>query len=425
MRAMKDSGLPWIRQIPQIWTALRGKHVLSLLQRETDENEGVVTCFRNGEVTLRSNRREEGFTFADKEIGYQGIRKGDLVIHGMDGFAGAIGISDSNGKGSPVLCVCCSKNDNDTKYLMYYLRMLASQNVFIALATGIRERSCDLRWNKVAELAFPIPPIAEQRKIAGFLDNESEKVDRIIARQKAAIEKLKEYKQSFITEAVTKGLDPNVPMKDSGIEWISKYPTHWCISKIGRVASTCSGATPNRDKHDDYFDNADVKWVRTLDLNDWRVWETSEYITHQAISETNCSLMPTGTVMVAMYGGEGTIGKCGILMAEATTNQAVCSIICSSQVFPMYLLYTLLAIRKYWMKYAVGTRKDPNISQEIVSSGKICIPSFNEQMTITAYLEEKCQSVNEAISYKESLIDRLETYKKSLIYEAVTGKLEV
>ena len=102
---MKDSGLSWIGMIPSNWRCLRGKYALQYLQKQTKEDDGVITCFRDGEVTLRSNRREEGFTISEKEIGYQGIDIGDLVVHGMDGFAGAIGISDSRGKASPVLVV--------------------------------------------------------------------------------------------------------------------------------------------------------------------------------------------------------------------------------------------------------------------------------------------------------------------------------
>lgn len=156
MRKMKDSGIEWIGQIPEDWEVSKGKNILHLMKRPSDNNSGVVTCFRDGVVTLRSKRREEGFTFADKEIGYQGVCVGDLVIHGMDGFAGAIGIADSNGKGSPVLNVCTPQKKDNTIFFMYYLRMLANQDVFLALATGIRERSCDLRWNKIAELLFPV-----------------------------------------------------------------------------------------------------------------------------------------------------------------------------------------------------------------------------------------------------------------------------
>ena len=142
---MKDSGIQWIGMMPAHWDCIRGKYILKYIQKPVRDDDGVITCFRDGEVTLRSNRREDGFTMADKEIGYQGIDVGDLVVHGMDGFAGAIGISDSRGKASPVLNVLDTKQNK--RYIMYFLRSMAYSDVFLALATGIRVRSCDLRWN--------------------------------------------------------------------------------------------------------------------------------------------------------------------------------------------------------------------------------------------------------------------------------------
>lgn len=199
--SMKDSGLPWIGEIPEHWEKKRGKYILSYLQKPIQEDDEVITCFRDGEVTLRSNRREEGFTISEKEIGYQGIDINDLVIHGMDGFAGAIGISDSRGKASPVLVVLDSGENK--RYLMYYLRSLAYRDVFLALATGIRVRSCDLRWNKIANTAFIIPPIEEQQDIADYLDDKCAQIDSIIESKNNLIKQLQEYKKSIIFEYVT------------------------------------------------------------------------------------------------------------------------------------------------------------------------------------------------------------------------------
>lgn len=198
---MKDSGVVWIGKIPENWNVNRGKYVLLLLNRPVEEDDDVITCFRDGEVTLRKNRREDGFTFSEKEIGYQGIEPGDLVIHGMDGFAGAIGISDSRGKGSPVLIVCDSVYNK--QFLEYYLRNLAYRDIFVALSTGIRVRSCDLRWNKLAVLPFVLPPIDEQDRIVEYLSEKLSKVDNLISVKKTKIEKLNQYKKSLIYEYVT------------------------------------------------------------------------------------------------------------------------------------------------------------------------------------------------------------------------------
>lgn len=198
---MRDSGIQWIGKMPAHWGCIRGKYILKYLQKPVREDDGVITCFRDGEVTLRSNRREDGFTMADKEIGYQGVDVGDLVIHGMDGFAGAIGISDSRGKASPVLNVLAT--DQDKRYIMYFLRGMAYSDVFLALATGIRVRSCDLRWNKLSELFYPVPPLDEQQAIVDHIDGMIEKVNTIIADKKRQMEVLAEYKKSLIFEYVT------------------------------------------------------------------------------------------------------------------------------------------------------------------------------------------------------------------------------
>ncbi len=198
---MKDSEIQWIGRIPANWKCERGKYILKHIQRSIREDDGVITCFRDGEVTLRSNRREDGFTMADKEIGYQGINIGDLVVHGMDGFAGAIGISDSRGKASPVLNVLDTKQNK--KYIMYFLRSMAYNNVFLALATGIRVRSCDLRWNKLAELYYPIPPLTEQNTIVDYLDNKCAEIDSILETKKEQLAILDEYKKAIIYEYVT------------------------------------------------------------------------------------------------------------------------------------------------------------------------------------------------------------------------------
>lgn len=198
---MKDSGIPWVGQFPTHWTKKKGKYILRYMSKPVKQDDGVITCFRDGEVTLRSNRREDGFTMADKEIGYQGVDVGDLVVHGMDGFAGAIGISDSRGKASPVLNVLNTKQNK--KYIMYYLRSMAYGEVFTALSTGIRVRSCDLRWNKLAELLYPLPPIDEQNNIVNYIDEQIARTNEIIADKKLQIETLDGYKKSLIYEYVT------------------------------------------------------------------------------------------------------------------------------------------------------------------------------------------------------------------------------
>ncbi len=202
---MKDSGVEWIGQIPAHWEVRRGKFLFKKMSRPVRKEDDVVTCFRDGQVTLRTKRRTEGFTFALKEHGYQGVRVGDLVIHAMDAFAGAIGVSDSDGKSTPVYSVCTPVDETEIfpSYYAYYLRNLALTGFIESLAKGIRERSTDFRFNDFSELFFPLPPKSIQQSIVSYIDYELEKVDSGISHLLKQIEKLKEYKTTLINNAVT------------------------------------------------------------------------------------------------------------------------------------------------------------------------------------------------------------------------------
>lgn len=198
---MKDSGIAWVGDIPAHWNTDKGKYCLKYVQKPTRPDDDVITCFRDGEVTLRKNRREDGFTISLQEIGYQGIDVGDLIVHGMDGFAGSIGISDSRGKASPVLNVL--DTEHNKRYIMYYLRNMAYEGVFLALATGIRVRTCDTNWGKLRELPYLLPPKHEQDAIADYIDGKLRTADELINEKKNQLEVLDQYKKSLIYEYVT------------------------------------------------------------------------------------------------------------------------------------------------------------------------------------------------------------------------------
>lgn len=199
---MKKSNIDYLGDIPNHWSIRRLKYVLTPLSREVLESDEVVTCFRDGEVTLRKNKKEEGYTFSDTENGYQGVECGDLVIHGMDAFAGAIGISDSRGKCTPVVHVCDSKENK--RYYMYFLRALALKDVFMALSDGVRIRSSDFRnWAKLAKFFVLVPPTEEQLEIVEFLDKKCNEIDYLINQKQLLLKEIDEYKKSLIYECVT------------------------------------------------------------------------------------------------------------------------------------------------------------------------------------------------------------------------------
>ena len=200
---MKDSGVPWLGEVPEHWEIHRGKNLFRKMNRPVSDSDEVVTCFRDGTVTLRKKRRVSGFTESLKEIGYQGIRRGDLVIHAMDAFAGAIGVSDSDGKGTPVYSVCEPSLKTDSHYYAHLLREMARSQWIQALAKGIRERSTDFRFEAFGLQPLPLPPAEEQAATVQYLDGVDRKIQQFIRNRRRLIEVLNEQKQAIINQVVT------------------------------------------------------------------------------------------------------------------------------------------------------------------------------------------------------------------------------
>lgn len=202
---LKDSNIKWLGKVPATWGMYRAKYLFYKSQEKPTDTDDVVTAFRDGEVVLRSLRRTLGFTFADKEIGYQHVSKGDLVIHAMDGFAGAIGVSKSDGKMSPVCSICkpIDQTRVSTEYYAQLVRVMAKSDWLTAIAKGIRERSTDFRWGDFANMEFPLPPFDEQIGIVKAIADENNKVDTLRVKITSQIELLKERRASLISNVVT------------------------------------------------------------------------------------------------------------------------------------------------------------------------------------------------------------------------------
>ena len=378
----------------------------------------VVPCklyFRNGEVTLRANRREDGFTIATVEAGYQGIEPGDLVIHGMDGFAGAIGISDSRGKGTPALNVlACSENK---KYIMYLLRAMAYTEVFMALSTGIRVRTCDTSWKKLRSLDYLIPPEEEQQSIADFLDAKCAEIDTLTADIQTQIDTLEQYKRSVITETVTKGLDPDAEMKDSGIEWVGEIPAHWLVHPVYYYY----GERKNKNylgKEDNLLSLSYGRVVRkdinTSDgllpesFNTYNIVETGDIIIRPTDLQNDKRSLRTGLVKEHGIITSAYIDLCPIKQVDSRC---------------FYFLLHAYDVMKVFYNMGNGVRQGLNYSE--FSRLMVFEPPYDEQVAMADYLEAKVEEVDVVISDKKAQLATLDEYKKSLIFEYVTGKKEV
>ena len=412
MREMKDSGLPWAGDIPQYWNIAKGKHFMAVLERPVRDDDNVITCFRNGEVTLRSNRREDGFTVATVEAGYQGIEPGDLVVHGMDGFAGAIGISDSRGKGTPALNVLsCSENK---KYIMYLLRAMAYTEVFMALSTGIRVRTCDTNWKKLKSLDYLIPPADEQQCIADFLDAKCAEIDALVADIQSQIDTLEQYKRSVITETVTKGLNPNAEMKDSGIQWIGDMPAHWNVIRGKYILHYMQKPVREDDGVITCFRDGEVT-LRSNRREDGFTMSDKE-IGYQGID--------VGDLVV--HGMDGFAGSIGISDSRGKASP-VLNVLDTDQC-KRYIMYYLrsMAYSDVFLALATGIRvRSCDLRWNKLAELSYPVPPLDEQNAIVKHIDSVLSKADAVIADKKAQLATLDEYKKSLIFEYVTGKKEV
>ena len=235
------------------WTTGRLKFLFKKKTRPVQEADEVVTAFRDGVVTRRANRREDGFTFAEKEIGYQGIEPCDLAIHAMDGFAGAIGISDSRGKVSPVLSVLVpqSRAPAEPRFWAYYLRNLAVTGFIESLAKGIRERSTDFRWKDASNLLVNYPDLPIQKAITDFLDRETARIDQLIEKKQRMVEVLGERETNTTRRLLSEGLNPNAARTSSKAHYLPRVPEHWQVLQLRLLVRIWTGSRDTKDRVDD------------------------------------------------------------------------------------------------------------------------------------------------------------------------------
>lgn len=424
MREMKGSGIAWIGEIPDDWRIIRNKNAFTCskeLVGEKSELTQLLSLTTRG-IKKKDINNAEG-KLPESFDTYQFVKENDLVMCLFDLDCSAVfsGISPYNGMISPAYRVLSCKKCMEPKYADYWFQYISDGRKFNHYAKNIRYT---LSYEEFSALPLLLPERNEQRRIADYLDRKCGQIDAIIARQQAVIEKLKAYKLSVITEAVTKGLNPGVPMKGSGVEWIGEIPDHWQLTKIKWVADTCSGGTP--PSGDLSFYDGGINWVCSYDLHEYAIKCTQRTLSEEGAEIIAGKMQKPNSILIAMYGGSGTIGNSGILSCYARTNQAVCSVYFDEKLMnPKFALYQTIFMRKYWMYYAVGSRKDPNISQDTIRNMHYIIPPMQEQEAIVEWIESRINVVECIQRKKSNIIEKLADYKKSLIYEVVTGKKEV
>ena len=424
-----DSDIDWLGDIPSEWRVEKAKWLFLRAERPVSKDDAIVTCFRDGQVTLRSNRRTDGFTNATKEHGYQGIRKGDLVIHAMDAFAGAIGVSDSDGKSTPVYAACMPRIPNlvNPTFYAYYMRDLALSGFIVSLAKGIRERSTDFRFNDFAKLPLPLPSIEEQNKIVSFLDQKTAQIDEAIAIKEKQIALLKERKQIIIQKAVTQGLNPNAPMKDSGVDWVGQIPEHWEVKKIKFFCKFNGGGAPSKDNLK-FWENGNIPWVSPKDMKSDRINKTQDYITQLAVKNSATNYVSPNSLLIVVRSGI-LQRKIPVALNDVTVtlNQDMKALslhknVMSSEYLKYFIEGNNDSLLVEWTKEGATVE---SIEHEFIANGQIPIPPLEEQEKLVEYLNKLDESMLYTIENQIVQIEKLKEYKTTLINSAVTGKIKV
>lgn len=413
----KDSGISWLGEIPAHWEMHRGKWLFRKMERPVRPRDEVITCFRDGMVTLRKNRRVRGFTESIKEIGYQGIRKGDLIIHQMDAFAGAIGVSDSDGKGTPVYSVCQPKRDLDTYFYADVVREMSRSEYILSLAKGIRERSTDFRFDTFASQVLPVPPIEEQHQISDFLRNQTVQINKFIRSKRRLIELLKEQKQNIIYQAMTKGINPDVKLKPSGVEWLGDIPEHWDVSRLKYLTKFSNGIA---FKPGDWKSQG-VPIIRIQNLNGANEFN---YTDRKDLPEH--LLIKPGDLLFAWSGNRGT--SFGSFLWDrnfpAYLNQHIFKLT-EYRLHSKYFYYQLRSVTSHVEETAQGIIGLVHITKPELGAIYVPLPNFKEQEAIACDLDNRVAVIDSATSRAEHEIELIREYRTRLISDVVTGKVDV
>lgn len=405
----RDSGIYFLPELPSSWKIRKAKYLFNEENRPVSPGDEIVTCFRDGQVTLRKNRRLDGFTNSMKEIGYQGVRKGDLVIHNMDAFAGAIGVSDSDGKSTPVYSCCTPKSgDVNQYYYCYLLGYLARSGFILSLAKGIRERSTDFRFNDFKELYLPLPSPEEQKAIVAYLDAATAKIDEAIAQQQRMIDLLNERKELLIENEVTKGIKNGT----------------WKTRRLRHVCKFRSGYTPSKNVTA-YWENGTIPWFRMEDIHLYgrKLSQSEQYITPSAVKGDG--LFKAGSFILAT---SATVGEHALLLVDALSNQRFTNLALfeelSNELSTEYFFYFLYHIDRECRGFTNGSTF-ASVSNQDLKNILVGIPSPEEQRRIVSMLDTETFKIDNALELVSQQIQFLQERKQIIINDVVIGKVRI
>lgn len=416
----KDSGVNYIGEIPNSWSTLKMKFLFKDVSIKNKPEMELLSVTQDKGVVPRSMVENRMVMPNGNLESFKVISEGDFAIS-LRSFEGGLEYSAYDGIVSPAYTVLKSQKKINNNYFKYYFKSKIFISELQLSVVGIREGK-NISYEELKYSHVPTPPLPEQQAIAEFLDDKTDKIDQTISLKQKEINLLKERRQILIQKAVTKGLNDQVKMKDSGVDWIGEIPEHWEVRKVTYLFRKIgSGTTPTSG--DLRFYDGEINFLQTGDLNDGYIIKTSKTVKEKALKEfTSLKKYEKGSLVIAMYGA--TIGKLGILEIESTTNQACCVFSSPQNLISKYFFFVLLAFRQEIVSMGYGGGQ-PNISQDLLKSLRFPIANFEEQNEIIEYLEIIVEKIAKAISIKQQEIEKLKEYKTVLINNVVTGKVKV
>ena len=424
MRKMKDSGIEWIGEIPEEWTKNKVIRLFDIIGSGTTPKNAtcdfpVVNWIQSGDITGSFMPTCKNVISTNLLSQYSALKvyPAPFIIIAMYGASiGNTSISLIDGCVNQACCVLSSPSCN-LHYAFYVIK--SAQSYLIRKAVGGGQPN--ISQETIKQLWLPLPPLSIQDIIVRNLDAACSKIDDLLTSVHSSIEEYKKLKQAVITQAVTKGVRGEREMKDSRVEWIGKIPVEWKENKIMRIFSTIGSGTTPKSTDDNNFDG-NINWLQSGDINGNILKECKSRISFKALSQyPTLKLYHAPFIIIAMYGA--SIGNISISIINGCVNQACCVLSHTNQNF-QYIFYCLKSVQSYLIRKAVGGGQ-PNISQEIIKSLWVPLPPLDEQREIADHLDAQCAEIDRLIAKKEKMVKELESYKKSLIYEVVTGKREV
>lgn len=414
----KDSGISWIGKIPEHWEISRIRHLFVESDEKTsDAAETLLSLSQYTGVSLKSESPKLGMFEAETTEGYKIVHKGQFVMNIMLAWNGSYAVSNLDGVISPAYCVFDFVKDCEKWYFHYLLRLKVYSGAFKTLSKGIIDSRLRLYPNKFYTFPVIIPPIEEQKAIAVYLDNKTEQINHLVAAKQKQIELLKEYKQSLIANAVTKGINPKVKMKDSGINWIGKVPEHWeCSTLRKHLRFVSDKGHPDEQllsvtrEQGVIIRNTESKEenhnVIPTDLSDYKLVKKGQFAINKMKSWQ-------GSYAVSSY--TGIVSPAYYVCDLDFENKEFFSIAIRSKAYvPFFTMYSKGIRVDQWDLSPIGLKTIP-----------FFIPPKEEQDTIVSFLKKKIESIDFQISSIEKQIANLNEYKQSLISDVVTGKVKV